>query len=225
MRLLIVEDYEPLRRSLQQGLTELGVEVTTAADGKAALEALEAGAHDIVILDLMIPFVDGMAVLREMREAEDPTMVLILSAKDQVSDRVRALELGADDYLAKPFAFEELVARVGALYRRKHAIRTPQLRAGNLQMDLNSRTASCDGVPLSLSPRELALLECLMLHRDRIVTREQIWMAIYDIGAEPSSNVVDVYIGYLRRKLLDSGSTARIETRRGQGYVLRGSPE
>jgi DNA-binding response OmpR family regulator len=223
MRLLIVEDYEPLRRSLAQGLGELGVQVSVAADGRAARAALEQSSFDVVILDLMIPFVDGMTLLREMRQAEDPTMVLVLSAKDQVKDRVAALAGGADDYLVKPFAFDELVARIRALCRRKHAIRSPNLRLGNLTLDLNSRSASCDGVAIPLSQLEYSLLECLMLRHDRVVTREEIWMALYDMGEEPSSNVVDVYIGYLRRKLQDTGVDAQIETRRGQGYLLRES--
>jgi DNA-binding response OmpR family regulator len=220
VRLLIVEDYEPLRRSLAQGLSELGVEVTVAGDGRAARQALDQGSFDIVILDLMIPFVDGMTVLRGMRQDDDPTMVLVLSAKDQVKDRVNALASGADDYLVKPFAFEELVARVRALFRRKHAIRTPTLRLGKLVLDLDSRTAGCEGVPIPLSDLEYSLLECLMLRHDRVVTREQIWMSLYEMGEEPSSNVVDVYIGYLRRKLLESGTAVHIRTCRGHGYCL-----
>jgi DNA-binding response OmpR family regulator len=224
MRVLIVEDYAPVRDSVAKGLTELGVEVSKAADGPEAQAALESSTFDVVILDLMLPGIDGLSILREMRGREDPTMVLVLTARDTVSDRVTGLDAGADDYLVKPFAFDELVARVRALYRRKHEIRSPRIQVGDLAVDLTRREARFDGELVVLSPREYNLLECLALRHGRVVTREEIWMEIYDLEEEPSSNVVDVYIGYLRKKLSAFGADSLIQTRRGLGYVLTEGP-
>ncbi len=224
MRLLVVEDYEAVRKSIAKGLRELGAEVSVASDGQGGLDHLRSSSFDVVILDLMLPGVDGLTVLKQAREAGDDTMVLILTARNRVQDRVDGLDAGADDYLAKPFAFEELVARVRALYRRKHQIRTPVVTAGRLMLDLNSGTVQFDDQPVPLSPREYSLLECLALRKNRIVPREAIWMALYDLEDEPSSNVVDVYVGYLRKKLAAFEADSLIQTRRGQGYILVDPP-
>lgn len=228
MRILIVEDYAPLLRSVAQGLQENGYAVDAAADGEEALNFLAAGPYDLVVLDLMLPKVHGLEVLRRMRadhdRQKDQAAVLLLTAKDQISDRVAGLDAGADDYLVKPFALEELLARVRALLRRRYDVKGNVLAIGDLEIDLIGRGVKRSGAPVVLSAREYALLEYLALRRDQVVTRAEIWQHVYDFASDPSSNVVDVYIGYLRRKLDDPFEKKLIQTRRGQGYLLGEGP-
>jgi DNA-binding response OmpR family regulator len=220
MRLLVIEDYLPLLRSMGQGLQEAGYAVDTAADGEAGLDCALSTAYDAVILDLMLPKLDGLALLERLRGRKNATPVLILTARDRVEDRVRGLDAGADDYLVKPFAFAELLARVRAIIRRRYQSAASTIRVGDLEIDTTARTVRRKGTAIVLSAREYALLEYLAARRGQVVSRAEIWEHVYDFASEPSSNVVDVYVGYLRKKL-ESGQGAKlIHTRRGQGYVL-----
>jgi DNA-binding response OmpR family regulator len=220
MRLLVVEDFQPLRESLVQGLREAGYAVDEAGDGQTALWHAGGGAHDVIILDIMLPKIDGLSVLRELREKECPSMVLFLTAKDTAQDRITGLELGADDYLVKPFLFAELLARVRAMVRRKYDTKSAVLRIADLEINSSQRTVRRAGKVLDLSGREYALLEYLAHNAGRIVSRSDIWQHVYDFNASPESNVVDVYIGLLRKKVERAGSPRLIHTRRGQGYLL-----
>jgi DNA-binding response OmpR family regulator len=220
MRVLVVEDYPPLSRSLVQGLSEAGYAVEHAADGEAALTLASTTAFDAVVLDVMLPKLDGLSVLSALRARKNATPVLILTARDGVGDRVKGLDLGADDYLAKPFAFEELLARVRALIRRKYQASDSTLRVGDLEVDTTARTVRRGGRPVQLSAREYALLEYLAARRGQVVSRSEIWDHVYDFASDPSSNVVDVYIGYLRKKIDQDHGSKLIHTRRGQGYLL-----
>jgi DNA-binding response OmpR family regulator len=220
MRLLVIEDYPPLLRSMHQGLQEAGYAVDTAADGETGLDCALSTPYDAVILDLMLPKLDGLALLARLRGHKNTTPVLILTARDRVEDRVRGLDVGADDYLVKPFAFAELLARVRAIIRRRYQSAASTIRVGDLEIDTTARTVRRQGTPVSLSAREYALLEYLAARRGQVVSRAEIWEHVYDFASEPTSNVVDVYVGYLRKKL-ESGQGAKlIHTRRGQGYVL-----
>lgn len=220
MKVLVVEDYEPLRFSLVKGLSEAGYVVEWARDGRTALDIAASDTHDVIVLDLMLPRLDGLSVLRALRDARNKARVLIVTARDAVSDRVRGLNAGADDYLIKPFAFEELLARVKALQRRAHGLTGTTITVGDLAVDLVARTVARAGERIDLTAREYAILEVLAVRRGQVVTREEIWNRIYDYNNETSSNVVDVYIGYLRRKLENGERTRLIHTRRGMGYVL-----
>ena len=220
MRLLLIEDYLPLVRSVGQGLREAGYAVDTAMDGEAGLACAQATAYDAVVLDLMLPKLDGLAVLERMRGQRNATPVLILTARDRVEDRVRGLDLGADDYLAKPFAFAELLARVRAVIRRRYRASSSTICVGDLEIDTTARSVRRRGTAIVLSAREYALLEYLAARRGQVVTRTEIWEHVYDFASEPTSNVVDVYIGYLRKKLEPGQGKKLIHTRRGQGYVL-----
>ena len=225
MRVLVVEDYEPLARSLVQGLREAAYAVDVTGDGAAALELARANAYDALVLDLMVPKLDGLSILRRLRADGSRAGVLIITARDQVPDRVGALDLGADDYLVKPFAFEELLARLRAVIRRRYGAAENLVRVGDLELDGAARTVKRAGRAIALSAREFALLEYQRPGAGR-PTRTEIWEHVYDFAAEPSSNVVDVYVGYLRRKLGDGeGGAARlIQTHRGLGYALE-APE
>jgi len=220
MRLLVVEDFQPLRESIVQGLREAGFAVDEAGDGQTALWHASGGAHDVIVLDIMLPKIDGLSVLRELREKHCPSMVLFLTAKDTTDDRIRGLELGADDYLVKPFVFAELLARVRAMVRRKYDAKSSLLRIADLEIDTAQRTVRRGGKTLDLSGREFALLEYLAMNMGRIVSRSDIWQHVYDFNASPESNVVDVYIGMLRKKVERPDSPRLIHTRRGQGYLL-----
>lgn len=226
MRVLLIEDYEPLARSLTQGLREAGYAVDATGDGEEGLALAQTNPYDALVLDLMVPKLDGRTILRRLRAGGSSTCVLIITARDQVHDRVDGLDLGADDYLVKPFAFDELLARLRALIRRRYRTDTNLVRVGDLELDGAARTVRRAGRAVSLSAREFALLEYLALRRGQIVTRAEIWEHVYDFAAELSSNVVDVYVGYLRRKLGDGeGGAARlIHTHRGLGYSL-GQPD
>ncbi len=223
MRLLVVEDYSPLRESLVQGLVEAGFAVDSTGTGDEGLWLAEADVYDAIILDLMLPALDGISLLRKLREKQIGSRVLILTAKDSLEDRVHGLENGADDYLVKPFAFDELLARVRALVRRRYERGSPIIEIEDLQIDTISRMTSRAGQRLMLTAREYLLLEYLAMRRGQVVSRGEIWEHLYDFNAEPGSNVIDVHIGRLRRKLEAGGQTRLLHTRRGLGYVLGGS--
>ena len=220
MKVLLVEDYVPLRKSVARGLQEAGFAVDATGDGEEGLWYARSGDYDVIVLDLMLPKVDGLTILRRLREREDPVPVLILTARDTVPDRVRGLDLGADDYLVKPFAFDEFLARVRALVRRKYETRSPSVQVGDLEVDTSRRTARRGGRTIELTPREYALLELLALRAGQVVSRTEIWEHLYDFAAEPASNVIDVYIGHLRKRLEAGGRPRLIHTRRGLGYML-----
>ncbi len=227
MRLLLVEDSQRLRSTLERGLRKLGHAVDAAADGREGLWLATENSYDAIVLDLLLPAIDGYTVLKQLRERGKRTPVLILSAKDLVEDRVRGLDLGADDYLVKPFAFEELVARLQALARRGHQVASPALVIGPLSVDLAARRVWCDGREVRLTAREFSVLELLALRRGEVVSRRELCEHLYEFDEEAASNVVDVLVYSMRKKLegVDGGSASRlIQTRRGQGYLLDAAP-
>ena len=220
MRVLFIEDYEPLQKSLARGLREAGFAVDVTGDGQEGLWHATSHEYDVIILDLMLPGMDGLSVLKQLRDAGKQTHVLILTARGETADRVRGLELGADDYLAKPFAFEELLARVRALLRREYKRKNPLLCIGELRIDTASERVSRGDEEISLTAREYALLEYLAMREGEVVSRTDIWNHLYDWLSNATSNVVDVYIGYLRRKIDRPGRASLIRTIRGRGYSI-----
>lgn len=224
MRLLIVEDYEPLREALAQGLREAQFAVDIAADGDTGLWYANSNDYDVVILDLMIPGIDGLSLLKRLRAAGRKSHVLILTARDTTQDRVNGLNLGADDYLVKPFAFAELLARVRALVRRRYSSKTPVIRVDDLEIDTTARIVRRAGRRIELTPKEYSLLQYLANRAGELVTRSEIWEHVYEFHSEAESNVVDVLIGHIRRKLESPGLHKLIHTRRGHGYLLEGQP-
>ncbi len=224
MRLLLVEDYPPLQKSVAKGLREAGYAVDATGDGEEGLWFATGNEYDVIILDLMLPKVDGLTILRRLRAEGRPAHVLILTAKDAVADRVRGLDLGADDYLVKPFAFEELLARVRALARRAYCAKNPSVEIGDLRIETASQRVRRGKEEIELTPREYALLEYLAMRAGEVVSRTDIWEHVYEFNSEADSNVVDVYIGYLRKKVERSGKPALIHTVRGRGYRLEAAP-
>jgi DNA-binding response OmpR family regulator len=220
MRVLIVEDQERLRTWLQKGLKEADFVVDATGDGKEGLWYAQNNPYDVIVLDLMLPGVDGLSILRQLREAGRDDQVLILTAKDTVPDRVKGLDLGADDYLVKPFAFEELVARVRTLVRRGYGKHRPVIAIGDLRIDTAKRQVWRREQEIELRAMEYKLLEYLARRAGETVSRTEIWEHLYDFGSQTVSNVVDVYVRCLRRKLDRPGERSLIRTRRGLGYVL-----
>lgn len=220
MRVLVVEDSDSLRKSLVRGLTEAGYAVDAAADGREGLTLATAADYDVLVLDIMLPGLDGFGVLREVRSRNRECRVLLLTARDALRDKVKGLDLGADDYLVKPFAFDELLARIRALVRRRYGARNAVVRVGGLEVDTAGRTVRAAGEVVELTAREYSILEILALRAGRVVTRDEIAEHIYDWARDVGSNVVDVYVGYLRRKLTGAGLPPMIQTRRGLGYTL-----
>lgn len=220
MRVLLVEDYAPLRESVAQAIEEAGFAVDAAGDGEVGLWYAQSGNYDAIVLDIVLPKLDGLSILKRLRRSGNRTPVLLLTAKDTVADRVAGLDSGADDYLVKPFALEEVLARVRALLRRRYDARDPILRVQDLELNTVSRIVWRAGERVDLTAREFALLEFLAHRVGEIVSRTEIWEHVYDFRSTVESNVVDVYIGYLRKKLERSGRPRLIHTRRGQGYVL-----
>ena len=221
MRVLVVEDERKVASFLRQGLLEEGYAVEVAADGAAALDLLfESPAYDLIILDLMLPKRDGLDVLKTLRQRKIQTPVLVLTARDAVSDRVTGLDLGADDYLAKPFAFEEFVARVRALIRRGAGQHEPVLRLADLTLDPATRTAARNGRQIALTAREYALLDYFLRNIGRVLTRPMITQHVWGLDFDPESNIIDVYVGYLRRKIDGEGEQRLLQTVRGAGYML-----
>jgi DNA-binding response OmpR family regulator len=222
MRLLVVEDERKVASFIRQGLQEEGYAVELAADGEEALALiLEGPPYDLIVLDVMLPKRDGFAVVRAMRGRGLQTPVLLLTARDSVTDRVAGLDLGADDYLTKPFAFDELLARVRALLRRGHGQRVPLLRVGSLSLDPATRRVTRGNRRIELTAREYALLECFMRNVGRVLSRPQLAERVWGLDFDSGSNVVDVYVGYLRRKIDGPGEPRLFHTLRGTGYVLK----
>ena len=222
MRVLLVEDHKPLVRALRQGLEEEGFAVDIAHDGEEADHKARGTDYDVIVLDVMLPKKDGVTLLKEWRRDGIATHILMLTARGALEDRVHGLDHGADDYLTKPFELEELLARIRALIRRGHHVKDPVLRAYDLSIDTAARTVRRAGQPIHLTPREYALLEFLAFHRGKVVTRTMIWEHLYDEHDESTSNVVDVYIRYLRNKIDKGFDPPLIMTRWGEGYLLRG---
>lgn len=220
MRLLLIEDSVRLRTTLARALTRLGHAVDMAEDGEEGRALFEIHAYDVVVLDLMLPRVSGLELLESWRKRGKDTPVIILTALTGVEDRVRGLALGADDYLTKPFAIEELNARVEAIARRRHGRADSRLQAGDLTIDLAGKTVMRNGEPIVLTAREFSLLECLARRPGQIFSREQIEAHVYSEQDSPLSNAVDAAIYSLRRKLTPDGAASIIQTRRGLGYVL-----
>jgi DNA-binding response OmpR family regulator len=222
MKVLLVEDHKPMVRALRQGLEEEGFAVDTATDGEEADYKATTANYDVIVLDLMLPKIDGLSLLQKWRRAGMSAHVLVLTARGGMEDKVRGLDLGADDYLTKPFQWEELLARLRALIRRGHQVKDPILRVCDLEIDTAARTVKRAGQPIHLTPREYALLQFLAFHRGKVVSRSMIWEHLYDEHDENTSNVVDVYIRYLRTKIDKGFEPPLILTRWGEGYMLRG---
>jgi heavy metal response regulator len=220
MRILIVEDEAGVAGFLEQGLTETGYVVNVARDGSDGLEYALAYEYDAIVLDIMLPKMNGLEVLRELREKRVKTPVLLLTARERVDDRVRGLDLGADDYLVKPFAFPELLARLRALLRRPPLQTGNLLRMDDLTMDIAQRAVQRAGKTIELSPREFSLLELLLRHPNQVLTRTQILEHVWNFDYYSDTNVVDVYIGYLRRKIDHDFTRPLIQTIRGVGFRL-----
>ena len=221
MRALVVEDEARLAELLRRGLGREGYQVDVASDGRAGLKQAAGGRYDAIVLDAMLPGVDGFEFCRLLRAGDDWTPVLMLTARDSVTDRIRGLDAGADDYLTKPFEFGELTARLRALARRGWTSREAPVEVGDLRLDPVSMTVTRAEVPVELTAKELAVLELLMRHAGQVLTRTRILDEVWDFASYPNSNVVDQYVGYLRRKVDKPFGRSDIETVRGFGYRLR----
>ena len=220
MKLLIIEDSQRLLRSLGIGLRKMGYAVDLVADGAEGLDFARLNDYDVIVLDLMLPTMDGLTVLQRLRALGRQTHILILSAKDQVADRIRGLQLGADDYMVKPFSFDELCARIQSLTRRRYGEKNPGITIGGLVLNTAARAVSRDGHRVNLTPAEYCMFEHLALNRGRVLSKEQLLDAAHDSDSSPGPNVVEVIICTLRKKIGCDGGDAIIETRRGHGYCI-----
>ena len=223
MRLLLVEDSSRLRRSLVQGLKRAGYTVDETGNGKEGLWKAQSEKYDLLILDIMLPEMSGLEILRALRAGNVQTHVLFLTARDTVEDRVAGLQAGADDYLVKPFALAELLARVQALCRRSYDRKVPVLEIDDLRLDLNKLEATVSGHPLKLLPRELRLIQLLMLRQGEVISRTELEENLYAGSKELMSNAVESAVSQLRKKLGQAGSRVQVQTKRGFGYFLETS--
>lgn len=221
MRLLIAEDEKNLNKILARQLRDNGYTVDACFDGEDALDHIMMTDYDGIILDIMMPKMDGLEVLRELRAKQIDTPVLFLTARDSVADRVEGLDLGADDYLTKPFAFEELLARVRVLVRKKAGNKTNVYTLADLTLDTQSREVKRGETPVSLSSKEFAILEYMIMNKNVVLSRDNLERHIWSYDYEGSSNMIDVYIRYLRKKIDEKFEPKLIHTVRGVGYVLK----
>ncbi len=221
MRILVIEDEKKLAGFIRKGLQEEGYAVDVASDGQTGLDMALDGVHDLILLDIQLPRKDGLTVLRELRRQKIAMPVLLLTVRGTIEDKVLGLDSGADDYLTKPFAFEELVARVRALLRRRSGTGEPVLRVGDLTLDPIRHTVHRGDTRIDLTAREFALLDYFMRNPGRVLTRTMITERVWDYNFDPMTNVVDVYVNYLRKKIDLDGKPRLIHTVRGAGYVLK----
>lgn len=222
MRILVVEDDNKAARFLKQGLEEEGHAVDVAVDGEEGAQLGHVNPYDLIVLDIQLPRKNGIELSRELRREGIETPILMLTGRDSTEDVVRGLDAGADDYLTKPFAFDELLARVRALTRRQTPGIIGTLRYEDLEIDRLRGVVTRGGRPLDLSPREFRLLEYFMLHPEELVTRTMLLQKVWNMSFDPETNVVEAHMSNLRRKLEDDGRTRLIQTVRGAGYMLRG---
>ena len=220
MKILVVEDEERVAHFIQKGLKEEGHAVDVSYDGEDGEFLAEVNDYDLIILDLMLPKKNGIVVCRELRASGVSTPILMLTARDSVEDKVRGLDAGADDYLAKPFVFEELLARVRALLRRQSDNKSPILSMADLKLDPISRRVSRNDKPIRLTTKEYALLEYLLRNPNKVLSRTLIGEHVWDMNFDPESNVIDVYISHLRAKIDKGHDVPLLHTLRGQGYLL-----
>ena len=220
MKILVIEDSEKLRKSLKTGLGKLGYAVDFAIDGEQGLQFALHGVYDVIVLDLMLPKKSGLDVLREVRLSKQLPEVLILSARDQTRDRIAGLELGADDYLVKPFSFDELHARIQALVRRKYRFKSPLIKIENLQIDTSLHQASRGTNNIPLTPTEMSILEYLAINRSRVISADKLCDHIYNSDTYSSVNSVEVHVSALRKKLRQAAIVPIIKTQRGFGYYI-----
>ena len=221
MRLLVVEDERKVSSFIKKGLEEEGYAVDLASDGKTGLRMGMDRVHDLIVLDINLPGMDGLSVLHELRERKVLTPVLLLTVRANIEDKVLGLDSGADDYLTKPFAFEELVARIRALLRRQVGTKESMLQVADLSLDPARRTVFRGDRTIELTSKEFALLDYFMRNPDRVLTRTMIAEHVWDYDFDSATNVIDVYVNYLRRKIDSDGSKRLIHTVRGVGYVLK----
>jgi len=221
MRILVIEDEKKVARFIKKGLEEEGYAVDLAFDGEEGLAMVLDQVHDLIILDIALPKIDGLQVLKKLRERKVPAPVLLLTVRATIEDKVLGLDSGADDYLTKPFAFQELLARIRALLRRKAEVGPPLLRVEDLVLDPARHLVTRGGERIDLTSKEFALLEYLMRNADRVVTRAMISEHVWSYDFDTETNVIDVYVNYLRRKIDSGGEKKLIHTVRGSGYVLK----
>jgi len=221
MKVLIIEDEKDLVAILKRGLQEHSFTVEVAYEGEEGLYLAENFSYDVIVLDLMLPGIDGFTILKRLRELKKDVPVVVLTAKGEVEERVKGLDLGADDYIVKPFNFSELVARLRAVVRRHKGSPSSIIEIADLRIDLNSHTVARKGREIKLTITEYRILEHLALNRGRVVSRAELLEHIYYIDSEPDSNVIDVYINYLRKKIDMDSEKKLIHTVRGAGYMLK----
>ena len=221
MRLLVIEDEQKVANFIRQGLEEEGYAVDHAADGASGLQLALEGLHDVIVLDVMLPKLDGLSVLQQLRQENVTTPVLLLTVRATIEDKVLGLDAGADDYLTKPFAFEEFVARVRALLRRRAETAPPILQVADLALDPARRVVSRGDKHIELTPREFTLLDYFMRNPGRVLTRTMIANRVWDYTFDSATNVIDVYVNYLRKKIDTGQNTKLLHTVRGVGYVMK----
>jgi len=221
MRILVVEDEKKLSAFIKRGLKEAGYAVDTADNGEEALFLAETNPYDLIVLDIMLPLVDGIKVCRQLRQGHIDIPVLMLTARDDVEDKVSGLDAGADDYLTKPFSFPEFLARVRSLLRRKNAVKTTRLKVADLEIEQSTHKVSRAGLDIELTPTEYGLLEYLMLNNGHVVTRTMLSEHVWNDDFDAFSNVINVYINYLRKKVDHDHEKKLIHSLRGVGYILK----
>ena len=221
MRILVVEDEKNVNRVLKKQLEKQGYSVDACLDGLEAKDYMDMTEYDVIILDIMLPGMDGLQLLKMAREKDLPSQIIMLTARDSIEDRVKGLDMGADDYLTKPFAFEELLARIRMLVRKKSGNKTNVYRAADLELDTSAMTVTRGGQQIMLTAREFAVLRYLMANKGIVLSREKIEEHLFDYDYDGASNVVDVYIRYLRKKVDEGFDEKLIHTVRGTGYVLK----
>jgi len=220
MNILVIEDSKTLRETLEDGLTKMGYGVDAVGDGKEGLDYARVKEYDVIVLDLMLPGMDGLSVLQHLRTAGKKTHILILSAKDQVEDRLRGLQVGADDYMVKPFSFDELCARISALIRRRYDSKNPEVIIGTMTINTALREVRRGKTVIQLTPGEYAILEFLVLNKGRVTSAEQLLEVSHGSDDSPGVNVIQVMVCNLRKKLAAKGEDGVVKTRRGYGYYV-----